>query len=194
MPSDIMDSVILETARLRLREITDDDFDAVHAYASDPEVVQYMTWGPNTEQDTRDFLERAQAQAAAEPRLDYSVGTVTKNQDRLIGAIGLHLPSDDAHQAMLGYCYRREAWGQGYATEAASGLVDFGFAVLGLHRIWAGCDADNQASIRVLEKLGMTLEGRHREDVRVRGSFRDSLMFGLLEGEWENEMSRGEHE
>jgi RimJ/RimL family protein N-acetyltransferase len=183
MPGHEGASALLETARLALRELGDDDFDAVHAYASDPEVVQYMTWGPNSIQDTWDFLERAQAQAAAEPRLDYAVAVARTDSRRVIGCVGLHLPTAESHQAMLGYCYRREAWGQGYATEAGSAMVDFGFDVLGLHRIWAGCDADNAGSIRVLEKLGMSLEGRHRHDVRVRGTYRDSLVFGLLETE-----------
>ena len=87
-------------------------------------------------------------------------------------------------QAGLGYCYRPDAWGRGYATEAAGTLVRFGFDVLMLHRIWAGCDPGNEASIRVLEKAGMTMEGRHRENVRIRGEFRDTLVYGLLGREW----------
>jgi len=175
---------MLKTERLHLREITDEDFDVVHAYASDPEVVEYMNWGPNTEQDTRDFLERAQEQAKVDPRVDYGLAVVRKSGECMIGAVGLHLPSPDAHQAMLGYCYAREAWGHGYATEAANALVEFGFDVLGLRRVWAGCDPDNAGSIRVLEKLGMSLEGRLREDVRIRGRVRDSLVWAILEHEW----------
>ena len=177
-------SGMLETERLRLRGITDSDFDAVHAYASDPEVVEYMTWGPSTEQDTLDFLARTQAQAAADPRIDYGLGVVRKSDELLIGAVGLHMPSQDAHQGMLGYCFARGAWGHGFATEAANALLTFGFDVLGLKRIWAGCDPDNAGSIRVLEKIGMSLEGRHREDVQIRGSLRDSLMWAILEREW----------
>ena len=55
----------LQTGRLVLRELTDSDFGAVHAYASDPEVVRYMPWGPNSEAETREFIERAQTMAAA---------------------------------------------------------------------------------------------------------------------------------
>ena len=174
---------MLDSGRLRLRELSDDDFEAVHEYASNPEVVEFMAWGPNTEHDTRDFLERAHRAAVVDPRLGYELGVVTKEDGRLIGAIGLHLAHDEL-QAMLGYCYRPGAWGRGYATEAAETLIRFGFHVLMLNRIWAGCDPDNAGSIRVLEKVGMTLEGRHRENVRIRGKFRDTLMYGLLEGEW----------
>ena len=138
--------------RLRFRDLGDGDFEAVHEYASSPEVVEFMAWGPNTEQDTKDFLERAQRAARADPRLGYELAVVTKEDGRLIGAIGLHVAPDEC-QAMLGYCYRPDAWGQGYATEAAETLVRFGFDVLMLNRIWAGCDPANAGSIRVLEKV-----------------------------------------
>lgn len=177
---------MLETDRLVLREFAAEDFDAVHAYASDPEVVAYMPWGPNTEQDTTDFLERARGYRDVDPRADFVMAVQRRSDARVIGGIGLHLHPPDAHQAMLGYCYASEAWGKGFATEAALELVAFGFDLIGVHRIWAGCDPDNTASIRVLEKLGMSLEGRLREDSRIRGRVRDTLVFGVLEREYRN--------
>ena len=60
----------------------------------------------------------------------------------------------------------------------------FGFAGLGLASVWAGCDDDNIASIRVLEKLGMTLQPRPPNDTNVRGERHDSLMFRIRSGEW----------
>jgi len=175
---------MLQTERLLLRDIVAPDFDAVHSYASDLEVVEFMTWGPNTEQDTRDFLERNAAQASADPRIDYGLAVVRLADQRMVGTAGLHMESADAHQAMLGYCYGREAWGQGYATEVATALVSYGFDILGLDRIWAGCDSDNAGSARVLEKVGMSLEGHLRENVRIRGALRDTLAFGILVDEW----------
>jgi len=174
---------VLRTARLDLRELTPDDFDAVHAYASDPEVVRFMQWGPNTEQDTFDFIERAIAHAEDEGRTMYELAVVVRGEDRLIGAIGLEVDEVDA-RGTLGYCLHRGAWGHGYATEAARAVTAFGFEVLLLHRIRAGCDPENAASARVLEKVGMTLEGHLRENVRVRGAFRDTLVFGMLRREW----------
>jgi RimJ/RimL family protein N-acetyltransferase len=84
---------------------------------------------------------------------------------------------------MLGYCYDRAAWGSGYAAEAAAAMLDFAFDVLLLHRVWAGCDPENVGSARVLEKLGMRLEGRLRENERVRGAYRDTWVYGLLASE-----------
>jgi RimJ/RimL family protein N-acetyltransferase len=175
---------MLKTERLLLREIAASDFDAVHAYASDLEVVEFMTWGPNTEQDTRDFLERSVTAAAKDPRTDFALAVVRREDERMIGSAGLHLSGEGGHQAMLGYCYSPEAWGHGFATEAAEALLALGFDALGLDRIWAGCDPSNVGSIRVLEKLGMSLEGRLRKDIRVRGELRDTLVFAILLDEW----------
>ena len=172
---------MLQTERLLLRDFRDDDFDAVHAYATDLEVVRHTTWGPNSEADTRDFLRRAQSQIGIAPRARFELAVVRGDGGELIGGIGLHV---DGFKAMLGYCLARSAWGQGYATEAARAMVGFGFESLGLHRIWACCDPENPGSIRVLQKVGMKREGHFRHDCRIRGEWRDNLYFAILEDQW----------
>jgi RimJ/RimL family protein N-acetyltransferase len=167
--------------RLFLREFCDDDFEAVHAYGSDPEVVRYMVWGPNSEEETRDFLERAQARAKVDPRAEYDFAVTLADTGELIGGIGIYV---DGSNAMLGYCFARPVWGNGYASEAARLIVDLGFGSLGVHRVWAGCDPENVGSIGVLEKLGMTREGHLREECQIRGEWRDTLVFGILADEW----------
>jgi RimJ/RimL family protein N-acetyltransferase len=172
---------MLRSERLLLRDFRGDDFEAVHAYATDLEVVRYMTWGPNSEADTRDFLKRAQSHVQVDPRVGFELAVIRERSDDLIGGVGLHV---DGFKAMLGYCFARFAWGQGYATEAARVLVDFGFTSLGLHRVWACCDPENPGSIGVLRKLGMRQEGHLKQDCRVRGEWRDNLLFAILEDEW----------
>ena len=172
---------MLESERLILREFIDNDFEAVHAYATDLEVLRYMEWGPNSEGETREFLARSQSHASAEPRTGYELAVVEKATDGLLGGIGLHA---DGTQAMLGYCFARHAWGKGYATEAARLLVDFGFDSLGIHRVWARCDSENGTSLRVLEKLGMRREGYFKHDCQIRGEWRNTALFAILEDEW----------
>lgn len=89
-----------------------------------------------------------------------------------------------AHEADLGYELNPDYWGCGYATEAAAALIDWGFAQLGLHRVWAWCIADNARSARVLERLGMYLEGRQREKVWMGDRWADALLYGILVHEW----------
>jgi RimJ/RimL family protein N-acetyltransferase len=77
-----------------------------------------------------------------------------------------------------------EYWGNGYATEAASAMVAYGFDELKVHRVSASLVADNAASARVLEKLGMREEGRFREATQFKGRTWDALHYAILEPEW----------
>ena len=179
-----MQGVTLTTDRLVLRELREDDRAAVHEYGSDPEVVRYMPWGPNSEEDTRVFIERALARQLEDPRTAYEFAIALRDDGRLVGGCGIHEFSLANRSAFMGYCLRRDAWGDGYATEAARALLSFGFESLGLHRMAATCDIENAASIRVLEKVGMRREAQFREDTLLRGRWRDSYLYAILENEW----------
>lgn len=172
----------ITTERLNLREITHEDFDAVHEYVSDPEAVKYMPFGPNTEEKTQEFINRSMERREEKPRTEYPLAIVLRKEDRLIGACGIHNVTEI--QASIGYILNRRYWGNGYATEAAETLVDHLFNELGVHRVYATCSPENHASINVLEKLGMSLEGRLREDTIIHGEYRDSLIYGILADEW----------
>lgn len=172
----------ITTERLILREWTLDDFDVVHAYATDPEVVRYMSFGPNAEEDTRAFLRATLDHARATPRTDYGLAVTRREDGAFVGGVGLYLRNPT--KAELGYVYQRDAWGHGYATEAARALLDFGFRALGLHRIYALCVPANTASARVMEKLGMRYEGCLRDNLFARGEFMDSLSYAVLAPEW----------
>jgi ribosomal-protein-alanine N-acetyltransferase len=175
----------LRTERLLLREFVGGDWPAAHECGSDLQVVRFMPWGPNTEEDTRAFIARNLAAQHESPRSAYEMAVTLLDGGRLIGACGLHPRGDASRSGWIGYCSNRPFWGRGYATEAARALVGFGFRELGLHRIWATCDPDNTASARVLGKLGMQRQGRLREDTDVRGRWRDSFLYGILEQEWQ---------
>jgi RimJ/RimL family protein N-acetyltransferase len=179
---------MLTTNRLILRDFVDDDGQAVHAYASDPPVTQFMEWGPNTIQQTQAFIERARAQARQLPRNEYHLAVVMKDGDRLIG--GCSLVVEPNRQAMLGYCHHRDQWGKGYATEAAGALLEFGFETLRLHRIYSTADVLNVGSWRVMEKIGMKREGQLRESVWCKGRWRNSYLYSILEQEWAASQSR----
>jgi [ribosomal protein S5]-alanine N-acetyltransferase len=176
--------VTLETARLVLREFSDDDAPAVHAYAADPEVVRYLDWGPNAPEETAGFLALARSAREAVPRTAYHLAIVLKAADRLIGGCRIEIRSAANGSGDLGYVLDRQHWGRGYATEAMRALMDFGFGRLALHRIWATCDVDNHASARVLGKLGMRREGHLRQTVRRKGDWRDSYLYAILQPEW----------
>jgi len=102
----------------------------------------------------------------------------------VIGSVGLH-PNDEANRTMeTGYCLRRDAWGRGFAVEAARALVDAAFGQLGVHRVIATCDARNLASARVMEKVGKRREGHFRRDREIKGCWRDTLLYAVLADDW----------
>lgn len=97
-----------------------------------------------------------------------------------IGWCGLTRWNPDYRSASLGYCLHDAAWGYGYATEAASALLEWAFDTLDLNRVQAETDTRNVASARVLEKVGFMREGTLREDCVVNGEVSDSWVFGLI--------------
>lgn len=173
----------LETGRLILRELTLEDAPAVQRWAVDPDVYQYMPWGPNTLEQTLDFLRSAVAAREVEPRLVFELGIMRKDTGELVGGGGARVRSTVNREGDIGYALRRDVWGQGYATEAAAALVEFGLRTLGLHRVWATCHVENVRSARVLEKIGMRREGRLRDHTLARGAWRDSYLYALVEGD-----------
>ena len=110
-----------------------------------------------------------------------------KTSTELIGAIGLEVDGP-SRKAELGYWIGVPYWNKGYASEAAAELVRFGFEELDLNRIGAGHFSRNPASGRVMQKIGMTHEGRVRQGAKRWGAFEDLEMYGLLHSEW---LSRG---
>jgi RimJ/RimL family protein N-acetyltransferase len=173
-----------ETQRLILREFKVEDWAEVLAYQSDPRYMQFYTFACRSVDNVKDFIQMFLDQQEQQPRTKFQLAVTLKSNGRLIGNCGVRLEKPDALKGDIGYEMSPEHWGQGYATEAARMMVDFGFVKLHLHRIWAECVADNQRSVRVLKKLGMRLEGRLRENHYFRGQWWDTLVFGLLAEEW----------
>jgi RimJ/RimL family protein N-acetyltransferase len=125
-------------------------------YAQDSEVVRYLTWRPHaTLDETHAVLKRMLAACADGSRLIWAI--TQHGDDTLRGMIELR---DQNPKAEVAYVLARELWGQGLMTEAVSEVVRYGLGELGFWRIWAVVDPDNPASARVLEKAGMTREGR----------------------------------
>jgi [ribosomal protein S5]-alanine N-acetyltransferase len=179
-----VEDIRLETERLMLREIEEDDWVSVHRYASDPAVSRFLIWGPNTEEQSRDYVRSIQAYRLEGPRNRVLLGMVCKDSGELIGGIGITRGNGDAGSAEIGYSLHPDYWGRGYATEAARALIEFGFREWRLHRVHARCDPENVGSARVMEKCGMRLEGHFRKLVMVKGEWRDRLTYAILDEEW----------
>ncbi len=171
---------MLATPRLILCEWTQGDLSALYELDADPKTVRYVSYGPWTLEECRRDLEWHLDQQAIAPRSSYSLAVCLREQERLIGWCALAITSHKQHEGELGYALNCQYWGQGYMPEAARSLITFGFTMLGLHRIFATCHPENQASERVLQKLGMQKEGYLRENKWSKGTWPDSLLYALL--------------
>jgi ribosomal-protein-alanine N-acetyltransferase len=173
--------VVLEGSRTRLREFQPDDLDPMTAYASDPEVMGWINTGQTFDREfERKFLADLLRIAQESHRSEYSLAMVISESGEMIGAGRITIEDREHRRGDIGYVVRRNRWGHGYATEAASLLVRFGFDELDLHRISAVTHPDNRASARVLEKIGMKLEGRIRDHMRTQHGWRDSLLYAIV--------------
>ena len=149
---------ILETERLLLREYVEEDAESFYRLNSDPEVIRY------TGDDHLISIEQARTILREYPIADYGrygfgrLACVLHGTNEVIGFAGLkYLPERD--EVDLGYRFLRRHWGRGLATEACQAVVAYGFDVLRLAEIAALVQTGNIASMRVLEKCGLTFSG-----------------------------------
>ncbi|HET8912757.1 MAG TPA: GNAT family protein [Ktedonobacteraceae bacterium] len=173
----------LTTERLVLRRLQIEDAPALFSIYSDEESMRYF--GNNPQQslsDTEALIRRLQALYASRRSIRW--GVAFKDSDTLIGTCSLHHFDEGYHCVQTGYDLNRTHWGKGIMTEAMLTVLNFGFTDLGVHRIEAIIDIENERSRKLLLRLGFTYEGNLRQRYFERGIFEDEYYFGLLEDEW----------
>jgi [ribosomal protein S5]-alanine N-acetyltransferase len=175
--------MLIETTRLALREFRDDDFAAVREYDADP-VTRYYEPPIRTQAYTRESLAAAQAWALEQPRTRYMLAVTIKPDDRVRGRVTLKLIHEEVGEWEIGWTMHPAYTGRGYATEAATAMLRLAFEEFNAHRVMAFCNAGNAASVRVMEKLGMSREGHFREALHWNGGWADELSYAILDREW----------
>ncbi len=175
----------LETPRLLLRPFQDSDLEAFVAYRSDPIIARYQGWeAPYSIANALAFIDEMKQKQPAVPGEWYQIAIVLKTSLELIGDCAFEVSEEDGQQAKIGYTLARPYHGSGYATEAVTGLLNYLFGDLKLHRVIALCDVDNFASIRLLERIGMRREGYYLESFWSKGEWSSEYGYGLLQSEW----------
>jgi ribosomal-protein-alanine N-acetyltransferase len=174
----------IETERLILREFREDDIPLILAWWNDPRYQRYYAELADSEPIVRDLAAKFVAAQLEEPRRKWQLAVTIRGNDQIVGTCGVRVNDAELAEANIGYELHPDQWGNGYATEAATAILRFGFGELGMHRIWAECVADNTGSARVLEKVGMRQEARFREHQYFRNRWWDTLIFAILAGEW----------
>ncbi|MFI0454154.1 GNAT family N-acetyltransferase [Actinomadura sp. 6N118] len=174
--------VTLTGDRVRLREFGNDDVNDALTIVGDNRVTDWLSFDAKSLDETAAMIEGIIDRTSASPRTEFYLAVTPVQDDRVVGFVRLGLAGVRA--AKLGFAIAADHWGKGYATDAARTLTDFGFRELGLHRISAAVGPENLASAVIVTKLGLRPEGRIRDHVFTNGQWRDSLLFSVLEHEW----------
>ena len=158
----------LYTERLTLRKMKVSDADDMFEYASLPQTTRYLTWRPHRSREyTKEYLEYLGTRYASGDFYDWAIIL----DGKMIGTCGFTRFDPQNDSAEIGYVLNPAYHGREIAAEAAREVIRFGFEELGLHRIEAKYMVGNAASRRVMEKLGMTFEGEHRDAIKLGGNF-----------------------
>jgi RimJ/RimL family protein N-acetyltransferase len=175
--------VSIDTRRLRLRPLRQEDASVLFEVWSDPEAMRYFSFLPMQD------MEQARARVADKWRSLNDGSSVTcvielADTGEVLGDCALFNGVADSQRADIGFCLIRKHWGKGYMAEAASALIDHGFQTIGLRRIEADVDPRNLSSIQLLERLGFKREGYLRERWIIGGEVMDTALYGLLRSDW----------
>ncbi len=181
MPESLDAPPLLSTARLRLRKPELKDAGPIFAaYATDPEVVRFLSWKAHQRvQDTEGFLQYCLEAWSEGTTFAY----VIELQDCPDNPIGMIDARPQGPRVAFGYVLARSSWGRGYMTEALSSLVDWSLNHPGHWRASAYCDVVNSASAKVMRKAGMEFEGVLRRFAvfpNVSSEPRDCLMYAKV--------------
>ena len=174
----------IKTKRLLLKEISWSDLNLVHNIHSVPEVDEFNTLGiPKVLDETKSVMQPDIEDQQKNQRSRFCWKIVDTASNEFIGLAGMFLSNNKFKMAEFYYKFYPKYWGNGFATEVAKELIKFGFQKYGLHRIEAGVAIGNKASVRVLEKAGMTCEGIRRKILPIRGEWKDNFHFAIVEDE-----------
>lgn len=178
-PFDWSEFPRLETPRLILREARTEDREGLFGLYADEEVMRYIPLDPF------ESIEEADDEMSWHARIfreQTGLRWMIEERDtgEFVGTCGF-LGLEREHNRMeIGYDLTRSHWGKGLMPEAIRAVLDFGFGPLGANKIEARVDPDNAASIRLMDKLGFTLEGRLRQHEFEKGRYVDLLAYSVL--------------
>jgi RimJ/RimL family protein N-acetyltransferase len=181
---------VLTTPRLVLRETETHDAEAVFAMESDPIAMRYWSRPPMREMaEAHAAVDRARGHFPNRVGLRWSIARA--EDDLMLGHASVFDFDEQSARAEIGYGLARAHWGRGYMHEALTAVIDLAFGPLGLRRLEADTDPRNEASLRVLERLGFVREGLLRERWQVGDEISDTALLGLLAHEWYARVGRG---
>ena len=167
--------------KIYLRPIEIEDIDNYVARLNDEEVRLYLSmFTPFNKIREKEWVENLY-----KDEKNIALGIMVKEDDKLIGNIGMHRISIPNRHAVLGiFIGDKTCWSKGYGTEALNLMLRYGFDQLNLHRVYLTVISFNPRAIRAYEKAGFVREGVYREHIYRNGKYHDLYVMSILENEW----------
>lgn len=177
---------VIEAERIRLRQLEESDTDSLFEIFSDAEALRFWSFQPYKERAEAEKL-LAEIHEYFRQKTLFQWGIALKcEEDKIIGTTTLFRLDEQSRRAEIGYILNRAFWGNGFAGEALTALLNFAFEKMNLHRIEADIEPRNTASVKTVERLGFQREGLLRERWVVGGEIQDTAFYGLLKSDWKN--------
>ncbi|MCK4753054.1 MAG: GNAT family N-acetyltransferase [Planctomycetes bacterium] len=182
---------VIETERLVLRAFSLRDAPNVQKLAGDKDIALTTLLIPHPYEDgvAEEWIGKHQEEFKKEKSVIFAI--VDHKQDFLIGSIGLTIDKE-SEKAELGYWIGKPYWNNGYCSEAAKAVLEYGFGILGLNRIYAHYLNRNPASGRVLQKIGLSYEGCLRQHIKKWDVFEDMIIYGILKTDLHSKRLKGD--
>jgi RimJ/RimL family protein N-acetyltransferase len=182
----------IELDAITLRPFQSDDYDDFCAYRSLAEPARYVRWSPDDPAKVRRaaFTKRRRATRIAAPGDILAPAIADRATGRIVGELMLRWIDNEHRQGEVGFGLHPDFQGRGIARTAAVEMLRIGFDILGLHRIYGGCDPRNAPSAGLMRRLGMREEATLHEVEYLKGEWVDEQIFALLSTEWPSSPTR----
>ena len=181
-----MEKLLIKTNRLQIRNLSPTDLDDFYAYRSDPEVIKYQSFDTMTVAQSRHFIQGQKNKLFGQPGEWIQLGIEEISLQKLIGDCALKIDLYDSRMAEIGITISQLHQRQGYAKETISGILNFIFGTKKMHRVTATVDAENTASINLMNSIGFRREAHYVENIFFNGKWGSEVLFAMLHREWKN--------
>ncbi len=161
----------LESARLLYKKIVPENAQDMYEYSKLEDVTRYLLWTPHASiTQTQHYIKLLQKKYASGSFWDF--GLTFREDGKFIGTCGITSFDEMTNSIEIGYVLSPDYWGKGLATEAAKTVMTYCFENFGVDKICAKFMEGNDASMHVMTKLGMTLEGIYKRSMYVKGDYK----------------------
>lgn len=180
-----MEYLSIKTERLHIRNLNPDDLIDFHIYRSNPDITKYQGFDVMNVEEAETFISEQVDKQFGHPGEWVQYGIENISAGKIIGDCAIKLDQYDPRIAEIGITISHLEQQKGYAKEVMLGILSFLFDIKELHRVVETVDAENIASIRLLESLNFRKEGHFIENIFFKGKWGSEVQYAMLRREWD---------